>query len=91
MTVPTKPQPPHSGGLAGDSDNRPVRARRIRKRRLVAVGVAALGVSVVSVVLAFPRLAAPIGTSAGVVAAVAPLVQRAGRSSSSDDEPAGEP
>jgi hypothetical protein len=61
-----------------------------RRRRLIGAGVTLIGLGVVALVLAFPGLAAPIGTSAGVVAAVVPLVQRMGRGGSSDG-PADEP
>ncbi|GAA3847692.1 hypothetical protein RCR19_20020 [Streptomyces sp. WAC07094] len=46
---------------------------------LLVAGVSAIRLAVVALVLAFPGLAGPIGTVAGVVAAIVPLVQRMGR------------
>lgn len=91
MTVPMNPQTPRSEARAVDEARPPRRVKLIRGRRLVTAGVVTVGLGVVALVLTFPRLATPIGTSAGVVAVVVPLVQRAGRNGSSDggteDEP----
>jgi hypothetical protein len=58
---------------------------------MVTAGLVGIGLGVVALVLAFPRLAAPIGTSAGVVAAVVPLVQRLGHGGASGGGSANEP
>lgn len=62
-----------------------------RRRGLLIGGVVAVGLGVVALVLAFPRLAAPIGTAAGVVAVLVPLIHRVGRGESSGGETAGKP
>jgi hypothetical protein len=90
MTVPMNPETPHSEVSAGDHGSRPVAPRVVSRRKLMGAGVILIGLGVVALVLAFPDLAAPIGTSAGVIAAVVPLVQRVGRGGSSDGQ-AGEP
>lgn len=91
MTVPTNPEEPHSDEEGAHGENPPAGRRSLRGQRLLAAGVVAIGIAVVVLVLVYPSLAAPIGTSAGVVAVVVPLVQRLGRVGSSDaateDEP----
>jgi type IV secretory pathway TrbD component len=55
----------------------------VRQRRVLFAGAILLGLLAALVVLVVPRLAAPIGTGAGVVAVAVPLVQwmcRDGRS-----------
>jgi hypothetical protein len=90
MTVPTNPEGLHSEIPSADETS-PTRMRMARRRGLVAAGVAAIGICVVVLVLVFPALAAPIGTSAGVVAVAVPLVQRVGRGGSSGGRGADEP
>ncbi|MBM7167303.1 hypothetical protein JQK87_02475 [Streptomyces sp. G44] len=60
------------------------RPGRARARELLIGGVVAVGFGVVALVLVFPRLASPIGTAAGVVAVLVPLLHRAGQGDSSD-------
>lgn len=91
MTVPMNPETPRSEALPVEEEEPPKRAGFIRGRRLITTGVVALGLAVVALVLVFPRLAAPIGTSAGVVAAVVPLVHRWGRGGLPDGGSANEP
>lgn len=80
MTVPRNPEEAHSErGVKGGTNPR-VRTGWLRRRPWLVVGVPALGLTVGGLVLAYPELAAPIGTSAGVVAVVVPLVRRDGSS-----------
>ncbi|MET9547492.1 hypothetical protein ABZY36_19575 [Streptomyces sp. NPDC006627] len=87
MTVPTNAEGAHfrKSRTVGPVLPLPdaVPARR-RTRGLLISGVVAVGLGVVALVLAFPRLAAPIGTAAGVVAVLVPLIHRAGYDESSD-------
>ncbi|MFH8566659.1 hypothetical protein [Streptomyces sp. NPDC017988] len=87
MTVPTNAEGAHFrksrtvGPVLPLPDTVPARRRR---RGLLISGVVAVGLGVVALVLAFPRLAAPIGTAAGVVAVLVPLVPRVGYGEPSD-------
>ncbi|MFK4112001.1 hypothetical protein [Streptomyces sp. NPDC002176] len=85
MTVPMNPETPRSKALPVDEAGSAVRKRLggFRARRAAVAAVLAVALTVVLLVTAFPRLAAPIGTAAGVVAVVIPLVQRKGRDESS--------
>ncbi|CAM5436558.1 hypothetical protein STENM327S_00989 [Streptomyces tendae] len=91
MTVPTNPETSRFEVPVVDEARRTKRAKPIRRRRMVTAGLVGIGLGVVALVLAFPRLAAPIGTSAGVVAAVVPLVQRLGHGGASGGGSANEP
>ncbi|MER7577456.1 hypothetical protein, partial [Streptomyces sp. NPDC126514] len=69
---------PHDARLSNtpnETTSKPFRRRLMVTAGLVAVGLG-LGLGVVALVLAFSHLAAPLGTSVGVVAAVVPLLQR---------------
>lgn len=90
MTVPTNPERLHAPVVLTDEARTPSLTRLIRRRGLLVAGVSAIGLAVVALVLAFPGLAAPIGTAAGVVAAVVPLVQRMGRGGASGGGSTGE-
>ncbi|MFE9368829.1 hypothetical protein ACFYM2_03430 [Streptomyces sp. NPDC006711] len=85
MTVPTVPEQPHveQVGAAGVKPAVPTSAER--RRKLCFLGLAAVALAVVILVLTYPNLAAPVGTSAGVVAAVAPLVQRRPRAGTASE------
>ncbi|MGV9882496.1 hypothetical protein [Streptomyces sp. NPDC003006] len=101
MTVPTNAESAHFRKSCQPCSAEPVplvplvpRVRAAvlpRRRGLLIGGVVAVGFGVVALVLAFPRLAAPIGTAAGVVAVLVPLIHRVGRGESSDRETAGKP
>ncbi|MER6403166.1 hypothetical protein ABT269_06520 [Streptomyces viridosporus] len=75
MTVPTNPEELHSEAGTKGETNPPARTRLLRGRAPLMVGATAVGLTVAALVLTFPELAAPIGTSAGVVAVVVPLVR----------------
>ncbi|MEU7644207.1 hypothetical protein [Streptomyces huasconensis] len=66
----------------------PLRGAELTRRRgrgaLLIGGVLAVGFAVVALVLAFPLLAAPIGTATGVVAVLVPLIHKAEGGESSD-------
>ncbi|MGA4849929.1 hypothetical protein ACOBQB_28190 [Streptomyces sp. G5(2025)] len=92
MTVPTNAEGVHfrksctaepALPLRGAEPTRRRERGRERGRGLLIGGVVAVGLGVVALVLAFPRLAAPIGTAAGVVAVLVPLLHRAGQGESS--------
>ncbi|MFI8488401.1 hypothetical protein [Streptomyces rubrogriseus] len=91
MTVPTNPEMPRSEVPVVDTGRRTKRANPIRRRLMLLAGLVVIGLGVVVLVLAFPRLAAPIGTSAGVVAAVVPLLQRLGHGGATGGGSANEP
>lgn len=91
MTVPMNPESPHAPAVF-TTEARPQGRTRMTHRRGFLVGaIAVVGLAVVVLVLVAPSLTAPIGTGAGVVAAVVPLVQRLGRSGGAGDGAAGEP
>ena len=91
MTVPTNPESPHSQVGVSRKGDGAKRSERTRRQGLLVIGVAAVGITVVALVLVFPRLAAPLGTSAGVVAVLVPLIQMLRRGGTSGGGPAGEP
>lgn len=88
MTVPTNPEPPHSQIGAG---SRSASAKIPRRGGVLVAAVTAVALSVVVLVLAVPGLAAPIGTAAGVVAVVVPLIQMMWRGGASGGNSADEP
>lgn len=80
MTVPTDPEELHSEVGVKGATKPPTRIRLLRRHPWLVIGVPALGLTVGGLVLAFPGLAAPIGTSAGVIAVAVSLVRRDGPS-----------
>ncbi|MFE7158102.1 hypothetical protein [Streptomyces sp. NPDC057636] len=93
MTVPMDAEPTHLEGVS-EAEVMPVaRTRPARRRKLYLAGLALVAVAggVVILVMAYPILAAPIGTSAGVVAAVFPFVQRMTRAGAPGDVTEDEP
>jgi hypothetical protein len=91
MTVPMNPGSPRSEVPAVDEARGTKRVKPVRRRLLLTIGLVVIGLGVVALVLAFPSLGAPIGTSAGVVAAVVPLLQRLGHGGTSGGGSANEP
>jgi hypothetical protein len=91
MTVPTNQEKPHFKGRGRDAVGEMARRKAGRGRRLLMAGVVAVGLTVVALVMAFPSLAAPIGTSAGVVAVIVPLAQNLWRGGSPSEGSAEEP
>ncbi|MFC9613927.1 hypothetical protein [Streptomyces sp. NPDC056938] len=93
MTVPMDAEPPHLEGVSEVEVMPLARTGPDRRRKLYLAGLALVAVAggVVILVMAYPILAAPIGTSAGVVAAVVPFVQRMTRAGAPGDATEGEP
>lgn len=80
MTVPTDPEDLHAEVRAKGDAKPSARPGSLRRRSWFVVGVPVLGLAAGGLVLAFPGLAAPIGTSVGVITVAVSLMRRDGPS-----------